>query len=383
METSQAGTPAATPNTPEVAAPQTFTNFAELEALASASERFKAPPPEEPKEEPEADTEKAEAKNPEELKDAILAELKGEPKAPAKDPKKSKDAEAKTKEKLFKFTHKDTAADVRPEATVEVKVDGKMEQVKLQDLVDNWSGKTNLSRKYQELADEKRGLQEVVNNLHTEFVTKGDPFRAIEVLAEAIGADPLKVRKELTEGLLKQVDSFASLSPEEREVAKLKEELSWRQRREESERARSETRKVQSELTARIEKVQETHGLTREQLVEAYNEVKDHVPQDQLTPEFLGEYVKFKGTRSGIENLLTESEAEFGSSAERQQAIEKLEKVLKLYPEMSLSELRDYAVEAYGSKQAKNLSRKIKKARPTDTARPEDRRKEPITFDDL
>lgn len=378
MENSQGAMPTATTDTAAVA--PSFTMFAELDAKIESKPDLPKQKEETPRELPD---------DPKDAKEAILKELKGEdvevaePKGPAKqDAKKSKDSK-ESKVRTFKFKQGDSDVDLNPESTVEIKVDGKLETHKLQDLVDNFAGKTNWSRKYQELAAERTSLQDVVNRLHTEFVQKGDPFTAIEVLAEAIGADPLKVRKELTQGLLKQADTLASLSPEEREVAQLKEELSWRQKKEESERTRAEQTKVVADLNQRLDKVQETHGYTREQLAAAYEEVKGHVPEDQLTPEFLGDYVKFKETRSGVTGLLDEVEAEFETSSAKQTAIEKLEKVLRLYPEMSISELRDYAAEAFGSKSAKSLSRKLKKTRPTNTARLEERSKEPITFDDI
>ncbi len=377
METSQGATPTATTTAPVA---QSFTSFDELDARIESKPEIPKPEPVTPKELPE---------DPEDAKEAILKELKGEDEqvTVSKDGKKGhsdkgKDGD-KSKVRTFKFKHGESESDLNPEATVEIKVDGKLETHKLQDLIDNFSGKTNWSRKYQELAQERTSLQDMVNRLHTEFVQKGDPFTAIEVLAEAIGADPLKVRKDLTAGLLKQADALASLSPEEREVAQLKEELNWRQRREESERAKIEQQKITADLTGRLDKVQETYGVTREDLAKAYAEVKDHVPEAELTPEFLGDYVKYKQTRAGVTGLLDEVEAEFESQTEKVKAIEKLEKVLRLYPEMSLTELRDYAAEAYGSKSAKNISRKLKKAKPTSTARPAERVKEPITFDDL
>ena len=378
MDTSQGATPTATTTAP--VAP-TFSTFAELDAAVSAKPELPKPAePEEVRELPD---------DPKAAKEAILKELKGEDEEEAVQESPKQKASPKNKEtdkakvRTFKFKHGESEFDLSPESTLTVKVDGKEEPAKLQDLIDNYSGKVNWSRKYQELHQERTSLQDVVNKLHSEFVEKGDPFTAIEVLAEAIGADPLKVRKDLTQGLLKQADALASLSPEEREVAQLREELTWRQRREESERTKAETQKVQSELNARLEKVQETHGFTREQLAKAYSEVKDHVPEDQLTPEFLGDYLKFQQTRSGVTSLLDEVEAEFDSKESKFAAIEKLEKVLRLYPDMSLSELRDYAAEAWGSKAAKNISRKLKKTRPTNTARSEERAKEPITFDDL
>jgi uncharacterized membrane protein len=379
METSQGAQPTATTTAP-VATP-VFASFSDLEAAMSAKpETPEAKEPETPKELPE---------DPKEAKEAILKELKGEDEKEAveKDAKDKPGTKAKETDKnkvrTFKFKHGESEFDLSPESMVDVKVDGKLESHKLQDLIDNFSAKTNWSRKYQELHQERTSLQDVVNRLHNEFVQKGDPFTAIEVLAEAIGADPLKVRKELTQGLLKQADSLASLSPEEREVAQLREELNWRQRREESERTKAETQKVTADLNARLDKVQETFGYTREQLAKAYEDVKDHVPKDQLTPEFLGDYLKFQETRAGVTGLLDEVEAEFDSREQKQGAIEKLEKVLRLYPDMTLSELRDYAAEAWGSKAAKNISKKLKKTRPTNTARSEERAKEPLTFDDI
>ena len=303
------------------------------------------------------------------------------------------DAPQPKPERTFKVAHGDQSFDVKPDAKLSVKVDGKEEEVKFQDLVDNYSGKTNWSRKFQEVAQEKKGLQETINTLYDSFVTKGDALGGIEVLVDALGGNPIEVRQQVTETLLKQMDSLASLSPEEREMAKLRDELSYRKQRDELERTKSQQAKVVADLKARLETVQKTFGLTEEQLVQTYDELKQlNVTDAQIeaNPEVLGEYhrakekqIKERETDTGVTQMLKDIDAEFESDEERTEATGKLKKAMELYPDMTLTELKDYAIEAYGSRSSKNLARKLKRSQPTNTAKPVERTREPINFDDL
>jgi len=319
-------------------------------------------------------------------RDSLVKDLQeGKEKAAKPDPAKAKP------ERVFKVKLGEALTDLKPEATMTVKVDGKEETVKIQDLVDNYSGKTNWSRKYQQLSEEKKTLQETVNQLYDNFVAKGDAMTGIEVLVEALGGNPLEVRQKVTDTLLKQIDSYANLSPEEREAAKLRDELSYRRKKEETEKVKTQHQAEIQQLQGRLEAVMKTHGLTEEQLAQTYEELKSlNVPLEQLTPELLGDYhkqkqeqVKTKELDDGISAMLKDIEAEFESDEAKSEATQRLKKVMQVHPEMTLTELKDAALEVYGSKAAKNLARKLKKAQPTPTNKAPDRVREPITFSDL
>lgn len=324
----------------------------------------------------------------EDAKEEILAALKGkakeDPKADAsKDVKKATDAKV---ERLFSVKQGEDSINLKPDGLLKVKVDGKEVDVKVQDLVDNYSGKTNWSKKYQDLAEDKKAMQDSINTLYDRLVKQGDALGAIEVLAEALGADPLTTRKQIKTTLVKQLQEFASLSPEEQRLRELQEELSWHKQQKESERALGEVKAKQAALKSQLDKVQETYGLSTEQLVATYEELRalDVAEADlEKNPDLIGQYHKAKQTRAGIEDILKEAEAEFETEPAKLDAIERLTKVMQLYPDMTLTELRDYALEAYGSKAAKNLSRKLKKTQPTSTMKTPERAREPLTFDDL
>ncbi len=334
---------------------------------------------------PEVPLEKKDHKT-EDAKEDILAALKGVKKPTEPEKKGEVKTQEVKNERVFKLKQGEEELSLKPDAVTKVKVDGKEVEIKLQELVDNYSGKTNWSKKYQDLAEDKKALQESINGLYDKLVKQGDALGAIEVLAEALGGNPLEARKQVKATLIKQLENLASLSPEEREVVDMKEELSWHKRQKESERATSELQAKRAELQTKVDKVQETYGLTTEDLVKTYEELRSlDVSEADLeaNPDLIGQYHKAKQTRSGIDGLLKEIEADFESEPARTDAVERLAKVMQLYPDMTLTELRDYALEAYGSKQAKNISRKLKKSQPVSTVRTAERKREPVNFDDI
>ncbi len=373
-------------------APSVATLFADLNNHTPS-----APSPEVPAVEAEIEAEATEGEasaqvdakdhKTEEAKEDILATLKGKPKdEPKADPKAAKAPTDGKPERTFSVRQGDDTLSIKPDGVMKVKVDGKEMDVKFQDLVDNYSGKTNWSKKHQDLAEDKKAMQDSVNMLYDRLVKQGDALGAIEVLAEALGADPLATRKQIKTTLVKQLQEFASLSPEEQALRELKEELSWHKQQKESERVLGEAKAQQAALKSRLDKVQETYGLSTEQMVATYEELKSLNVSDadmESNPDLIGQYHKAKETRAGIEAILTEAQAEFETEPARLDAVERLTKVMQLYPDMTLTELRDYALEAYGSKAAKNLSRKLKKAQPASTSKAPERTREPVTFDDL
>jgi hypothetical protein len=146
------------------------------------------------------------------------------------------DKAPKPKSKAFKFRQGDSELEVAGDAVVQIPVNGKMEEYTLQDLANEFSGKTDYSRKYSEFGVEKgrfiKERDELESTLNQFFEkSQKDPDAAWDFLAEMNGHDPIEFKTKL---LMQQVEALrhVALMDEDSQKAWLaQQQLNWREKR--------------------------------------------------------------------------------------------------------------------------------------------------------
>ncbi len=214
--------------------------------------------------------------------------------------KESSDDKAKPKTKNFKVKVKvgdeDKEIDLPANTTFEVKVGGKAEQVDLQTALNEYSGKTDWSRKYQTLdterksfEGERRELQSAIDTLHDLAITQKKPTDAITYLADLLGGDGVKVVKEMQAQMFKAFEELSKLTPEERRVRDAEERAAVAEGRISSQEKIRSQKAEQEAVTKRVEDIKTKHNMTDERFGEIYKTLKATVPAEELTPELIGE----------------------------------------------------------------------------------------------
>lgn len=289
--------------------------------------------------------------------------------------------------KTVKFKVGDKEDALPMDASVEVSVRGKKEFVKISDLTAEFSGKTDWNRKYSDLNKDKQEftkqqtvLQGYVNELYDTMIEKKDAEGAIMLLAEAMGGNPIQVVTEFKKQLMGQVEAWSQLTPEERKVKELEEQLALRQRQEDSLTKARATQKESSEVESRTLSVIEKYGMDREKFVSYYQELKGKIPDDKLTPERIGEYHQTLERWDALSSTLDEVGADLGEKKDG--AVEELLDLWAKQPDFTVSDIKEIAAEVYGSQRSKNLARKLKKSTPTQTAKPA-KTDDPISWDEI
>jgi len=124
--------------------------------------------------------------------------------------------------KTLKMKNGDEDLEVPSGAKIKVKVAGKEEDVDLQTLVNEYSGKTNWGRKFQELDTERKtfqaerqDLQSGIDELFDLAVTKNQPMDAVQMLSEMLGGDGIKTVTDLRERMFKEFEEYSKLTPEQ------------------------------------------------------------------------------------------------------------------------------------------------------------------------
>jgi hypothetical protein len=166
----------------------------------------------------------------EEVEEKQVEEKKEEEETPKKDSKKLR---MKMGEELF---------NIDSESTFKVKVDGELTEVPVQELINNYAGKTAWDKKFTEIGKEKKVLEtekaQVLSQKQelSEHVRKAiaplkdkdaNPMDSLMYLVEISGEDPYNAYRRIMEANLEEISSLMDMSETERELHfhKKKDEL--------------------------------------------------------------------------------------------------------------------------------------------------------------
>lgn len=361
---------------PIVASGSGVSDFDELEQLDSQAKATKK-------------AEKAEAKKAAEPKGAKdyekPADSKEEKASKEKGKEEAKDAKPK---RTYKIKAGDIETELNPEGVMEVTVDGKPVPVALQELINNYSGKVAWDKKFSELDNQRKGfysekenIAKAVQRFYKTAVEEGDVESALEVAAEAFGANPLEIREAYRKRQAEAAQGWSGKSPEEIQALLKEQELESYRKREQSRAEAAEEQKLRAEITARVDKIREAHGLDETQFNQAYQELKAHGVAG-ITPETVGEYVSELKARTLIQDAIKQASPEI-DEAKLDAAIDDLRKAQKAQG-LTDKDIAEIAQEVYGKVHpAKKLAKRVEARGGTVPAVPRNPAHEPFSFDDI
>ena len=340
-------------------------------AVGKADEKVEKPKKEAKEEKPEpkeAKTEKADAKETE--KDSVKSVEKTE-----------------QTPKLIKVKTQDGETQVRSDAIVQVKVDGKPIEVPVQELLNRYSQKSHLDKLYSDYKVEKQTFQKereqfnkALNVAHDVLVNKKDIRGFIEYLTDDLGLDGDAIWKESYEKMRQQAEEMAQLSPEERKARELEVELEHYRQKEQARRTEQSSKKEMQKLEQTVTQAIEQFGMTKEAFVQSYDElVKLGTKEDTITPEMVGKYHKNVQTIQQVESALKAVNPEL---AEDQKTITELA-TLAINNQASAEEITEVVNELYGNTVEKKLARKVNKSIQQNAPKNRNPDKDPLWFDDL
>jgi len=307
----------------------------------------------------------------------------------SKDKSDKKAEEARQEIKRLKLKHNEQDLDLPLDVAIPVKIDGKTENVSLQELQARYSQQKHLDQKYQELKKERTNFEsertkiretlEAVNDL---LVNKKDIRGFIELVAEPLGLDPSQVYQEMREKLESQFEEAQALSPEERKAKTLEEELAYYRRKQEESKQQAVKAKAQKELETHVESVLQKSGMDKAAFVKSYDElVSLGFKADELTPDQIGSYYHNLQVINRVEAKLAEKNPEV---AENREEVERL-MTLILQNDASDEEIDLIIEQLYSSNAERKLAKKINKSQLKAAAETKVKNpsKDPLFFDDI
>lgn len=306
-------------------------------------------------------------------------------------------ADNKLAARVLKYKAGESEADIPEDAMFTVKVNGETVTVPLKDLMGNYSGKTAWDKKFSELDREKKsfeGQRSTVQNsikLIKELADSGDPRSAIEKICELTGADPVKTWNDLSGTLYQKFNELSNLSPEERQFKEAQEKADYLQKKVERYTQQEKEAQELTSLEEAIEKQITENKLDGDTFWRRYDELKAKgIDPKEIKPEVVVKYHKEISLLENSANLtfdifpLSKDGQDPLSPENRNEIYGTIRDIWKTNPDYKYEDILTVAKKVYSDTEAKNLSKKIKRAEPVNTVKvPKSRKDDPVGFDDL
>jgi len=282
--------------------------------------------------------------------------------------------------KVLKFKTDSGLIDVAEAAEVDWKVDGKVEKVKVRELLDNYAGKVSYDRKFQELAGQRKGFTEeaakfestrerhkaLINDMH-KAASEGRVFDAVANMLEMTGlsekVNPRKYISELRESLVKHAQALAGMSPEQRKIAELQEEQDYQNakytRLDQQREAEQAEKAYHERVTKAIDSVKsspEEFVQTRDFMVNFYkSEGKD---PSTITPEAIATQIRDVRDYGLVKRAM---EAVSPELVKNQQLWQWAVDTFRANPKWTEEDVKGIFQKAVGAERSKAISAKIAK----------------------
>jgi hypothetical protein len=267
--------------------------------------------------EKDEDSEDGEEEESEEKEDSEEEEEKPELK------EEDKEEEDKPKSKLRMKMGNDLY-NVTSDATFKVKVDGEVVDVPVQDLINNYSGKTAWDKKFTDLGKEKKvfeaetakfksqvaDLQGFVKTALDPLSKKdGNPMDSLLYLVEMSGQDPYNAYRRIMEANLDELGKLYDMSEIERELYfhKKKDELHTNVAKKRHETSQKE--EVFNQTVQKVDSLRQTYKVTEDQYVDASEELESIFEEsgldvNDITHEAIVDYASLKPHIEVVKGLI-------------------------------------------------------------------------------
>lgn len=271
--------------------------------------------------------------------------------------------------KTFKLKNGESEIEIRSDLKVPIKVDGQDVEVDFQELMNDYSGKQAISKRFTEYNQLKQKFdkqkQDVDSFIQKVFeVSKENPLEGLMVAAEHAGLDPIQYQLNLIDSLTQFSQQWAQMSDVERENYKLQMENSRFKKQTEQFKTVQESEKAQKALDMEVQSIESELGVSRQQFADAYFQLEGAAKQGlikgEISPSLVKEFILDTRLNETAKALL----AGVHESVANRENIATMVEVMYKYPEFSLDELKEIAQESFGKRSHMVVSEKIAKAKP-------------------
>ena len=265
------------------------------------------------------------------------------------------------------------------EELVEVKIDGELQKVSLQELKNNYSGKVAYDKKFSELDQERKqvvserdSLQNDINAVNQYVAELGDKMRNVSMMeglyeiAALNNIGPHMVKQALIAEILPEINRMAELSEDQIQLEYNKSDLEYQKSLQQREQERFRSEQTQRELNDKVNSVLDANKIEMSEYKEAeafLNARKDQI--GEVTPELVGEYVTFSRAENRAENLLNQFDS--GKHFENEEVMNGVIDMLLQNPEFSDADVNEILTDVLGQAKREVAEQKIEQKQQKQT----------------
>ncbi len=197
------------------------------------------------------------------------------------------------------------------DASARIKIDGAYEDVPLQKIISEYSGKSSLAKELSDIGRDKKSFtqeREAFQQKQQQFksVFDGvmsivqdptkDPMDAVNLLVDMAGLDGHSVYKRSIESRLQELSTLLDMSDVEREAHFLKKENEYVKSRLNARSNQDKTVADRQQFRSKVDGLRQTQGVTEDAYVDAVNELEElyRGQEHVVTPELVVEYAANK-----------------------------------------------------------------------------------------
>lgn len=280
-----------------------------------------------------------------------------------KDGEKAEDEGEKTPAKKIKIKADDKDYEIPLDATIKTKVKGKNEFVSLEDLRNNYSGSKAWTEeieaaksKQQEAEFEIEQLEEEKEEIggHLEKLGElmdkedGDPLDALYYLLDMTGRDVNNYSKRVFDFMEEKVEEMSEMDDSEKELYWTKKRLEKINNNQAAKSERQKQEQAQRELVSRVDQIRESHGVSEEGFVQAYDELVNlGISEEEITPQQVVEYSAIKPHVEKAEKIVGQFEDDLDDDG-MDELISETASAMRKYPNMSDQDALTFAAKGLG-----------------------------------
>ena len=268
--------------------------------------------------------EEKEEESEEEDEEEEKSEEESEEEEEKEEKEEKKEEKPKTDSKKLRMRMGDELFNVNSDATFKVKVDGELQDVNIQELINNYSGKTAWDKKFTELGKEKKSLekeiqmftakQQKMESLVKEIISPledsdKNPMDSLLYLVEMSGKDPYTAYRRMMEANLDELSNIMDMRETERELYfhKKKDELqsSVAKKRQ----AAQQKEQAFNQAVQKVDQLRQSFNVSEDDFVDASEELESiyanaGLDVNSITEEVIVDYASLRPHISKVKELV-------------------------------------------------------------------------------
>jgi len=202
--------------------------------------------------------------------------------------------------KKLRAKYGDDILELHPDTLIPHKVDGKVEEIPVKELLNSYAGKVAYDKRFQELDVEKKShakqIQEwkdktrEVDTFVTEFFNKassGKAIEALQMLAAGCGQDPMEFTRSIKAGILREYENYANMTEEERRRYDAQQEAEYYDRQIASKKQEFTMHQAREVEIKNIDRFCAKYNVSFDEFERTYNTLAQNLSEQGISPSAL------------------------------------------------------------------------------------------------